>query len=423
MLPRIRLVQIGDLHLPTAALARRNVDHKDKAFSIELRNIISSVPVKVVFRQIYRLLTNGSYHAVLLMGDLTDVGSIEYYQKSVAFIANSLQLGAGRHNEDVLVGIVPGNHDINRELAKEPGLGTKFAQLNEALHRHKLPLMPVERSIETSIETNGAAASLILMNSCWGCGAIEYIPAEFRASIAGAIENDLNKGDESLLRTYYDRQFDTPAFSNQCISDLVHTTKEAHESRLLIVAAHHNLLPQRLARLAPYTELVNSGALRASLLEAGRPVLYLHGHIHEDPIEVVSFPGGDNLVCVSAPAAENGFNIVEVVFTRSGAPLACQVTPWRFDQSGILREQPLRSIPLIGQRRRSHSRALGHVYSHLINVGECYWSDLTAVSPPFFASDEEAQLQECVELLVADQTITVENYRSGPINWIIRANI
>lgn len=82
---------------------------------------------------------------------------------------------------------------------------------------------------------------------------------------------------------------------------------------------------QRMTRLAPYTELVNSGAVRASLMEAGRPILYLHGHIHTDPVEVLSVPGGDALVCISAPAAEDGFNIIEVVFTRSGKPLHI---PW-----------------------------------------------------------------------------------------------
>ena len=67
---------------------------------------------------------------------------------------------------------------------------------------------------------------------------------------------------------------------------------DAPSNVLSVIVAHHNLLPQRLPRLAPYTELVNGGALRASLGELGKPVLYLHGHIHEDPIEILRSPGG-----------------------------------------------------------------------------------------------------------------------------------
>jgi len=77
MLPRLRILQIGDLHLPTAARVNRNIDQKDRSFSVELRNIISSVPIKVVFRQIYKMITDGHCHAILFMGDLTDLGSLE----------------------------------------------------------------------------------------------------------------------------------------------------------------------------------------------------------------------------------------------------------------------------------------------------------------------------------------------------------
>jgi hypothetical protein len=165
------------------------------------------------------------------------------------------------------------------------------------------------------------------MNSCWSCGAVEYIPAEFRDSVGPAIEAAIAKGDPKVLSAYYDRQFDTPAFSDASISELVEFAGALPREQQLVVVAHHNLLPQRLTRLAPYTELVNSGAVRSSLMEAKRPILYLHGHIHTDPVEVLSVPGGDALACISAPAAETGFNVVEVVFTRSGNPLVGHVIP------------------------------------------------------------------------------------------------
>src|SRR3546814_10750406 len=90
------------------------------------------------------------------------------------------------------------------------------------------------------------------------------------------------------------------------------------------------------------------------------PYTTLFRSIHTDPIEVLSVPGGDVLVCISAPAAEAGFNVIEVVFTRSGNPLVGHILPWRFDQSGVLREGARLTVPLIGKQRRSLARSEEH---------------------------------------------------------------
>ncbi|PNB52573.1 hypothetical protein C1X77_27470, partial [Pseudomonas sp. GW531-E2] len=81
-----------------------------------------------------------------------------------------------------------------------------------------------------------------------GCGAREYIPEDFREGIGRAIEETLEKGGEKALKTYYDRQFDTPAFSEPSITHLVQSGRMTDASTLLVVAAHHNLLPQRQPR-------------------------------------------------------------------------------------------------------------------------------------------------------------------------------
>lgn len=422
-LPRVRLMQIGDLHLPSAAKTERTVDQKDRTFSVELRNVISRQPIKTVFKRIYRICEAGEVDGVLLMGDMTDFGKLDGYQAGLAYVANALQLGNGRRNASIFCGIVPGNHDIDRELAKKPGMTAKFAPLNAALGFAGLGQIPVEQSIIKQVGPIDAACSIVLMNSCWGCGAVEYIPAEFRVSIGAAIEAAIATGDPKILSAYYDRQFDTPAFSDASISHLVEVAGSLPKNQQLVVVAHHNLLPQRLTRLAPYTELVNSGAVRASLMEARRPILYLHGHIHTDPVEVISVPGGDVLVCVSAPAAEDGFNMIEIVFTRSGNPLVGHVLPWSFDKSGVLRRGERLTVPLIGRRRRSLDDGLAKVYAYLLSARQCYWSDLWRECGQHFPSDIEGKLEECIELLMADQSIMVENYDAKPDSWILEARI
>lgn len=423
MLLRVRVMQVGDVHLPSAMRNERKIDQKDAAFSVELRNIISSLPIKVVFRQIYKIIEGGGVDCIVFMGDLTDQGDLSGYEKTCQFIAHSLQLGEGRRHSKIPVGFVPGNHDISRPLALDPGITTKFDPLNVALQKAALPVLPAKHNVVLPITSGSAKVSINFMNSCWGCGAREYIPEDFRAGIGKAIEETLKEGGERALKTYYDRQFDTPAFSELSIQELVQAGRSLEASTLLIVAAHHNLLPQRQPRIAQYTELVNSGAIRASLCELDRPVVYLHGHIHVDPVETVTVPKSPPLICISAPAAEDGFNVLDFVFTRSGMPLSCQITPWRFDGSGILHSAEKIAVPLLGKRRRSHDSTLSKIYSFMLDKRELYWNELIGITPPFFSTDVEEQTREAIELLIADESILVENYDSAQSAWIIRANI
>ena len=164
-LPRVRLLQIGDLHLPSAAQTARTVDQKDRTFSVELRNVISRQPIKTVFKRIYRICRDSEVDAVLLMGDMTDFGKIEGYNAGLAYVANALQLGDGRQNEALFCGIVPGNHDIDRVLAKQPSMTAKFAPLNAALGEAGLGQIPVEQSIVANVGPQEANCSIILMNS------------------------------------------------------------------------------------------------------------------------------------------------------------------------------------------------------------------------------------------------------------------
>lgn len=422
MLPRLRILQVGDVHLPGAARSSLPVDAKDERFPADLRNVIAATPTKRVFHAIYRVLETETVAALLFMGDLTDIGKLQGYQACAQYIRNALQLGPGEKYGDILTGIVPGNHDIDRELANQPGATTKFEPLQKALNDAGLKSLPIGKPIWMAARSGPAAAKIALLNSCWGCGEREYIPPEFRDGVFAAIENAIAAGsDERAVRAYYDRQFDTPAFSNDTITELA--SLDSKGSELLVVAAHHNILPQRLPRLAPYTELVNSGAIRATLTELARPVLYLHGHIHEDPIEVLHVPGGEPLVCISAPEASSGFNVLDLIFTKVGVPLSVQVSPWRFNASGILRPAQTVAIPLIGTRRRAHNRTLPEIYALLLKSNQMYWDELLTAAGSVFTEDAEVQLEEAIETLFADGRVKIENYDLAKPSWIIGASL
>src|SRR3546814_3424458 len=97
-LQRVRLLKIGDHHLPTAARTERTVDQKERTFSVELRNVISRQPIKTVFKRIYRMCEDKNVDGILLMGDMTDFGKLDGYKAGLAYVANALQLGGTRRN-------------------------------------------------------------------------------------------------------------------------------------------------------------------------------------------------------------------------------------------------------------------------------------------------------------------------------------
>lgn len=421
MLSKLRILQVGDVHYPTASTAERAIDDKDSKFPSRLKGSVSSLPLKAVVQRIHQELSGGTIDALLFMGDLTDQGNLSGFTKCAEYLIAALELGPGGQFESLPTGFVPGNHDVDRSLALSLGIEGKFKSLAEAMQNAGASRFPTTRPISFEISKSTAMATIHLLNSCWGCGEPENIPTEFRDAIKSAIEAVII-GDPKAAKVYYDRQLDTPAFDADTISSIASAVDECPPTSLPILVAHHNLLPQRTPRLAPYTELVNSGSLRGALVGSSRPCVYLHGHIHEDPIEVVHTGHSPPLVVISAPAASDGFNVVEVVFMQSGLPLACEIIPFRF-HSGIVKRLEARSVPLIGSRRRSNDRRLAKIYAHILTNGECFWNDLMDFAQKIDASMANDEVVEIIELLSADGSVLVENKDLMARNWIVRAAV
>lgn len=400
------------------------IDNKDRRFPNALLGKLASPPIKTVFRTIHKHLERRAAQALVFMGDVTDYGDLLGFEAGCRYIADSLELGAGGRHQDIAFALVPGNHDIDRKLAVAPGATTKFRPLQDAVAAAALPPLPIETPRWLEHANPPCRIRVALLNSCWGCGAKEFIPQPFADRVHAAIEEAIKEdASNQAMKDYYDRQLDTPAFSEETMYKLLDDVGGFPGTDLVFVAAHHNLLPQRMTRLAPYTELVNSGAVRGSLLELQRPIIYLHGHIHEDPVETLHQPGSYPLVCVSAPEASAGFNVLETLFTKDGIPLSLRVVPWRFDRSGFLRPRSSFSVALIGPRRRSADTVVAEMYAELLKRRSCYWGQV--IDFPCFneATDPEEMLEEALELLLADGRIKIENHDLPPSNWIIEARL
>lgn len=424
MLPRLRLIQVGDVHLASATRLRAGIDDKDARFPTPLRNLLLGPPIKTVFRKLHAQLEVGGVDALLFMGDFADRGDLPGYKACVSYLAEALQLGRDRRFEDLVVGMVPGNHDVDRQLASGQGFKGKFRPLQDAVQAARLPPLPIESPTWLVAERGNARADVALLNSCWGCGERENIPSEFQKGIAEAIAAALADGtSERAVAAYYDRQLDTPAFSGESIQRFVDDQANRPGASVLVACAHHNILPQRTTRLAPYTELVNSGAFRSALLELARPVIYLHGHIHEDPVEIVTTPSGGPLVCISAPEAARGFNIIELVFTHTGLPLVCNLRPWRLEDSGVFRERPRQTIPIAAGRRKPTDAVHQSIYRDVVSARDRYWSGLVETAADAGAAVPEDAAEEALETLAADQLVTIANYELGREHWVVSSTL
>lgn len=420
MLPRLRILQVGDVHYPTSK-GTRTVDDKDSKFPAELKGSLSSSPLKAVVKRIHQELSAGRVDALVFMGDLTDFGDLDGFKSCANYLVDALELRPGGQFASVPVGFVPGNHDVDRSLAVTQGITGKFKPLADAMEHAGPQRFPTEAMVSFTVTKGAGKVAVHLLNSCWGCGEPENIPSDFRDAIKVAIEKVI-AGDPKTAKTYYDRQLDTPAFDSETIERLATVVGEGSPTTLPVLVAHHNLLPQRTPRLAPYTELVNSGALRATLIESGQPCVYLHGHIHEDPVEIVARSQFPPLVVVSAPEAQAGFNVLEVVFMQSGLPLACEIIPFRFEAGAVKRMTSV-TTPLIGSRRRSSDRRLARLYAKILDDGESYWSDVMRHAQTIDAAITEQEVAEILELLNADGSALIENRDMEPRDWIVRATV
>ncbi|TIP27751.1 MAG: hypothetical protein E5X67_14125 [Mesorhizobium sp.] len=159
---------------------------------------------------------------------------------------------------------------------------------------------------------------------------------------------------QDLLDQYYS-QLDTPYVSALMLTGLMEHLLQPGRAFGVIVG-HHNLLPQKTPRISPYAEMLNAGFVRAQLLSVGKPVLYLHGHIHQDPIEVISDPRnpGSQVISISAPEIGGGFNELVFFITDQDDLIGVRVVPYRTrPEDGTLVEEEHCFIPTSSNSRTS----------------------------------------------------------------------
>ena len=276
--------------------------------------------------------------AILLSGDLSTYGKIDGYKDCLRFLKKRIPANFFDSEPFQKLFIVPGNHDIDRKKVSDDSLYCKFKPIQESLEEEKFPEVPVpDLKTEKLCQDPSCSVLVISINSCIGCGERRYYPEKIRDAISKSLDcNEEEKDDEELMELCYE-MIDTPVIKNEDIDEMVQHIQSQDENLLPIILTHHNLLPQKRPRIAMYTELLNSGYIRERLLMLNRPIIYLHGHLHDDPIEIIQSPRYEKakIICISAPllfpntkdkTKKFGFNKIKIICGEHGIPIGCKIT-------------------------------------------------------------------------------------------------
>lgn len=332
----IELLHIGDIHYDFRDTDATSIDLKDQQFPEILRDILPEMPYQIILKDLSKELFNYP-EALLMSGDLSTYGNMDIYRECLEFIKERVPPNYLEEKNKLF--LAPGNHDIDHTLFSRDSLFQKFDPILNALAEKGFPKVPVNKIESTELKTEYGTLILIIINSCLGCGERRYYPEELQEVIFKYINARINS-----KKNYED--IDTPIFQREDIDSIIDLINSKDKSYIPIILTHHNLLTMRKLRIAMYTELINSGYMREKLLSLGRPILYLHGHIHDNDIEIIQSPiyEDSKIICISAPLLmpiknnknnKFGFNKIKLVFSQSKRPIGCEIEQFKFEDGRI----------------------------------------------------------------------------------------
>ena len=338
-LNKLTLLQIGDIHYPQVK-DKWDIDNKDTGIPIPFAHTLAPKILQKAIRSITNVFNKYNVDGILFCGDLTSFGNYEGYKECIKYMNQSLEIGKDGKWLENQIHVVPGNHDFHRNSCDPTGEDKfgKFDSLNIAWHG--FPVLCNNASRMTKIESPASGnrtniACIYSANSCIGCGVTRSFPEPVRIALSDAIQAYEENADSDKAFELRGEILDTPAFDETIFSEICGEIDSLNNMILPIIVSHHNILPQVTPRVALYTELLNGGLFRDHLTSRHKSILYCHGHIHADPIEIVfnqKYNSG-KLVCISAPELIEGFNLIIVEYAANGIPIGCRVLPYR-DEGG-----------------------------------------------------------------------------------------
>ncbi|MBZ0105943.1 MAG: metallophosphoesterase [Sulfuricella denitrificans] len=414
---------IGDIHYPEHKLATSSVDIKDKGISSGIVSRIAPNKLKKVSDEITRQLTkNNSIRAVLLCGDLTSKGNIEGYRECLQYLRSVLNLSNKEFWQDKHLHVVPGNHDISRHsITAGTDIFKKFEGIRQAwLDIDRTEMQPDRVRVSDIEDPEKSKTRIFSVNSCVGCGEQRYLPESIRSELQALLESYSASSGADTAFDLVGEQLDTPVIDEEHISDISESIRELQKlSDIPVLLAHHGLLPQIIPRLQIYSELLNCGTVRFALTSLGRSIIYCHGHVHADPVEIISQPqhGPGKIIIISAPLLIDGFNVINLIFSEDGVALGCEVVPIRLEHGCIVEKDAIR-IPLLTQRHIMPTKSiLRDAFDATNSTAQRFKQISESLSSQ--GSDERLISNALLELEWMG-LVEIDNRGEIPIHWQIR---
>ena len=327
------MLHIGDIHFKHIDKNYSGIVNRDRLFPQKLSKALSINGCKSIIDSLSEEMRANPL-VILVSGDLCAKGDIDDFKDCLEFLKLRIPPNFFSSNPFQKIFLVPGNHDIDRKEYSEDSILPKFQPMMDALKEKEFPEMPLDtiKTEEIFAEKSGEAL-IIAINSCYGCGERRLYPKEIRDAIGELLDADPYSKDFEDL--------DTPMFNAENIDTLASLIRSTNINCVPIILSHHNLLTQNTPKVELYSELINGGYMRDVLISLNRPILYLHGHLHDDPIEVISSPNHENskIICVSAPllfpnteikSRNFGFNKIKIFYSHNMTPIGCEIVNNRF---------------------------------------------------------------------------------------------
>lgn len=427
-LPRFRILQVGDVHYPDWVTAPAAMDIKTRQLS---DGVMAGLQVDG-FQNLLRTISRNDFmeacDAVVFVGDFTTQGDQAQLTRAVRHLAGLFRINP--HSKNPKFHAVPGNHDVSRENALALGMAGKFDPMARAMLELGFGSLPVLSPIALRPGDQSRPIQLLLTNTTLGSWEKTGLPEAVLNWIEKVTAREHptptreNSPEDSAAipilepSNYYD-QLDTPFISKRSLLEIKQLIDNDDNQALPCIVGHHNILPQATPRVSPFGELLNQGDFRSSLLSVGRPVIYLHGHIHTDPVEIVSSPSspGSKIISIGAPTLRNGVNILDIFFSRSGEPIGMMILPLRVGEDGHVSVTRQMQVSLRAHSTKYVAGRLAEQVVQALAAGRQTWAELRNAIPITDVVDDEL---EAVALeLLWDGLVKIVSQTAPRQRWIL----
>jgi predicted phosphodiesterase len=456
----IRIIQVGDIHLPEwdAKSKHQDLDGKDPSYSPYILDDIKGLDnISTVLRRLAKLAQSQEISAITFMGDFTSWGGVDRIEDAIEIFD---ALTTRFDGTQASICGVTGNHDVAKVDALTLGDTSKFDPIQDAMKRFGWNPPPISGVEKFPIAGKKSNCDAILINTSIGSWSPHLFPdlleAEFQKDRLKekALKLTMNlTGDVMPLGELLDDQsfetreeqlfaMDVPYISRGTKNELAEIISESDEKDTHLIIGHHNILPQRTTRVTPYGELLNSGMFRRYLQNTDKNIIYLHGHIHDDPVEIIgvpsfakgtkahSQPSTNKIVTISAPPIWQGFNEIALFLDANDDIYLLRITKYRLDENmeiGNFSNQDSVYIPIMqnaldlsNSDSRKVMRALEENRGRHNPTGIVKWADLVDYLQKSNANIDEDELEHSILRLFCGGVVLINNLGRERNRWSIQ---